>query len=71
MKDRQEIETPEWMRKLFDREEEPRVVGEMITVHMSLLRVARAAKKALVRYPGHDTFNDLREALKEVEHLLE
>lgn len=40
-----EMKEPEWMRKIFDREDEPRVIGENITVIMALLKVARAAEE--------------------------
>ena len=69
------MEEPEWMRKLFDREEEPEVIGESIAVIQSLLRVARAAY-------AYDYCNDddierkgfllkrMRKDLKEVKDIL-
>lgn len=81
---RESIETPEWMRKLFDREEEFGVVGEDITVIMLLLRVARAADD-LVRSllsPAEPTnlakssaaafvfAQELKQALEEVKDIL-
>jgi hypothetical protein len=69
-----EMPEPEWMRKLFDREEEPRVIGESITVIMVLLKVARAAKnlrknRALEAWPE---VVELEKALEELpDELLE
>lgn len=63
-----DIGEPEWMRKIFDREVEPEVIGDSIAVIMALMRVARAVKAYW--YMSPDTSPEYTDAQFEVAEAL-